>query len=193
MTLGPILKGGGGGGMGDVTNASNVGGANGWFFQKNAGVLEFNTFDVLGGLTASLNANVWTIDSTLLSDQIADLATAISDLAALIAPLQEQILVSNQYLIEYTAIAVTNMTLNYPKEHMYVTNGVIAQSLLLPAAPAALDDGGKIVVKNRNLAVASVSVSGNGLNIDGGGIVAIPQNGSMTFVYSHATTEWFIV
>lgn len=183
---------GGGGGGGTITGADNVGGANEWFFQNNAGTLEFNTFDIAGGLQANLAANVWTIDATLLSNQINDLSDAISSLADTIAIFQEQLLVANYFLIEYVSGAAPNLTFNSPQEHMYVANGVIPQALVLPVALAG-DDGAKITVKNRNTAVASISVSGNGLNIDATGIVNIPTNGSMTFVYSHATTEWFIV
>jgi len=178
--------------MGDVTTASNVGAGNEWFKQKNGTVLEFNTFDIAGGLTANLAADVWTIDATLLLNQINDISDALGVLAGEVADLQSQILIANHYLIEYSAIALTPTTFNDPQEHLYVINGVIAQAVTLPAAPLAADDGNKITVKNRNAAVASISVSGGALNIDGTGIVDIPTNGSMTFVYSHATTEWFI-
>jgi len=190
---GDVLEVDGGGGGGTVTDAANVGGQNEWFFQNNAGVLEFNTFEAIGGLAATLNANVWSIDGTFLLNGINDLSDALSTLAGEVAVLQEQILTATQYLIVYSAVALTNTTLNYPKIHMYVINGGIAQAVTLPV-PLAADDGGSIVVKNRNTAVVSISVTGSGgLLIDGGGIVNIPTGASMTFVYSHATTEWFII
>lgn len=64
MTLGPILKKGGGGGMGDVTGASNIGGGTFENFkQKNGTILEFKTFENgTNGLEISELADVFTFD-----------------------------------------------------------------------------------------------------------------------------------
>lgn len=47
--------------VGDITGAINVGGGNAWFNSEAAGVLQFNTFETDGVITASYNANVWTL------------------------------------------------------------------------------------------------------------------------------------
>lgn len=51
---------GGGGGSGEINTASNVGTGNEWFKQKTGTDLEFRTFAVANGLSASLASDVWT-------------------------------------------------------------------------------------------------------------------------------------
>jgi len=183
-------------GSGDVTDGANVGGANAWFVQNNLGILEFNTFSVIGGLNATLLANVWTIDATPLSDAINALADGISSLQDSISTINDSVnnifLNQNRYEISTSAAALINMTFSLNRTRMYVATGAAAQVFNLPLAPVNSDDGQYITVKSRT--ASPVAVSGNGLNIDGSpSNIPIGQNSSLTFVYFHAIPQWFVI
>ena len=61
--LSASLSGSGGGGSGDVTNASNLGSGQGLFAQKTGTVLDFKSLAVSSGLTISSNSTTITLST----------------------------------------------------------------------------------------------------------------------------------
>lgn len=98
--------------MGDITDASNVGGANGFFKGQNGTVLEFYSFDVDGIIEAALVNNVWEFSLGVVPPANGGLGVALTDPDADRIVFWDDSAGAHAYLAPGNSIQITNTTID---------------------------------------------------------------------------------
>lgn len=115
---------------GDITGGLNVGGGNEWFSAENAGILEFNTFDVDGIIEANLVANVWELSLGVVPPANGGLGVAFTDPNADRMIFWDDSAGAHAYLAPGNSLAITNTTLDTIQDIRTTASPTFANVLL---------------------------------------------------------------